>query len=328
MGSFSYHVGQRIKKYRKSRGYTIEQFSAMINKSKATVSKYENGTITIDVETLYDVARALDIDLKCFIDYQPPVFHAQSVLPKNFYFNQPRADMYYYDGRVRQLVRSLLCFSASGEGIDVMMYVGVDNFREPDRCQHLFTGEMKPYDTITHMVLTNQINEAEKMYICMLNPMHNRTPAVGLLSGIGSTPFFAPIALKTLISKEPLEENDRLLTSIKLDKDDRSGASANGENMDFFRPELIDFAVVFAFIYEGVPNWRSTNARVVLSQQGAPDIEVQIDNPNSNERFCVLASLTGRDGGLEVRREDLFFNSHRAVDAHYHFGFRWVAGHK
>lgn len=115
---------------------------------------------------------------------------------------------------------------------------------------------------------------------------------------------------------------------IKLDKDDRSGASANGENMDFFRPELIDFAVVFAFIYEGVPNWRSTNARVVLSQQGAPDIEVQIDNPNSNERFCVLASLTGRDGGLEVRREDLFFNSHRAVDAHYHFGFRWVAGHK
>ncbi len=222
MGSFSYHVGQRIKKYRKSRGYTIEQFSATINKSKATVSKYENGTITIDVETLYDVARALDIDLKCFIDYQPPVFHAQSVLPKNFYFNQPRAYMYYYDGRVRQLVRSLLCFSpsASGEGIDVMMYVGVDNFREPDRCQHLFTGEMKPYDTITHMVLTNQINEAEKMYICMLNPMHNRTPAVGLLSGIGSTPFFAPIALKTLISKEPLEENDRLLTSIKLDKDD------------------------------------------------------------------------------------------------------------
>ena len=131
MGSFSYHVGQRIKKYRKSRGYTIEQFSAMINKSKATVSKYENGTITIDVETLYDIARALDIDLKCFIDYQPPVFHAQSVLPKNFYFNQPRAYMYYYDGRVRQLVRSLLCFSpaASGDGIDVMLYLGVDDFR-------------------------------------------------------------------------------------------------------------------------------------------------------------------------------------------------------
>ena len=45
MSSFSYFVGQRIKKYRKSRGYTIEQFSAMINKSKATLSKYETAPL-------------------------------------------------------------------------------------------------------------------------------------------------------------------------------------------------------------------------------------------------------------------------------------------
>ena len=222
MSSFCCHVGQRIKKYRKSRGYTIEQFSAMIGKSKATVSKYENGTITIDIDTLYDVSQKLDIDLKCFLDYQPSDLHAETVLPKNFYFNQPRAYMYYFDGRIRQIVRSLLSFSPStaGESVDVMLYMGLEDFAKPDRCQHLFTGEMKAFDTITHMVLNNQINDAEKMYICMLNPMQTRTPAVGLLSGIGSSPFFAPSALKTLISKEPLEENDRLLNSTKLDKDD------------------------------------------------------------------------------------------------------------
>lgn len=222
MSSFSYFVGQRIKKYRKSRGYTIEQFSSMINKSKATLSKYENGAITIDIETLYDIATALKIDLKYFIDYQPPIFHSDSPLPQKSYFNQTLAYMYYYDGRVRQTVRSLLRFSPSlsGDSIEVTLYNDVIAFSNPDRCQHLFVGEIKSYDTITHMVLTNQINEAEKMYICMLNPMQNRMPAIGLLSGIGSTPFFAPIALKTLISKEPLEENDALLKSIKLDKDD------------------------------------------------------------------------------------------------------------
>ena len=130
MGSFSYHVGQRIKKYRKSRGYTIEQFSAMINKSKATLSKYENGTITIDIETLYHIAQALNIDLKCFIDYQPPVFHQEQVLTGNFYFNTPQAYMYYFDGRIHQLVRSLLRFSPAvdGEGIDVILYMGVKSF--------------------------------------------------------------------------------------------------------------------------------------------------------------------------------------------------------
>ena len=142
MSSFSYFVGQRIKKYRKSRGYTIEQFSAMINKSKATLSKYENGAITIDIETLYDIAQALEIDLKCFIDYQPPVFHQDTSLPKNNYFNQSLAYMYYYDGRVRQMVRSLLRFSraADRETIEVTLYLGVASFSEPDRCQHLFTG--------------------------------------------------------------------------------------------------------------------------------------------------------------------------------------------
>ncbi len=222
MGSFSNFVGHRIKKYRKSRGYTIEQFSAMINKSKATLSKYENGAITIDIETLYEISQALDIDLKYFVDYQPPTFRNEPALHKNAYFNQSLAYMYYYDGRIRQMVRSLLRFSPApnGASVEVTLYLGVASFDDPDRCQHLFTGEMKSYDTITHMVLNNQINEAEKMYICMLNPMQNRTPAIGLLSGIGSTPFFAPIALKTLISNEPLEESERLLSSIKLDKDD------------------------------------------------------------------------------------------------------------
>ena len=194
----------------------------MINKSKATLSKYENGAITIDIETLYDISKVLDIDLKYFIDYQPPIFHSESPLPKNNYFNQSLAYMYYYDGRVRQLVRSLLRFSPSisGGSVEVTLYNDVSSFSDPDHCQHLFTGEIKSYDTITHMVLKNQINEAEKMYICMLNPMQNRMPAIGLLSGIGSTPFFAPIALKTLISKEPLEENDLLISAVKLDKDD------------------------------------------------------------------------------------------------------------
>jgi len=222
MSSFSYFVGQRIKKYRRSRGYTIEEFSAIINKSKATLSKYENGAITIDIDTLYDISKALDIELKHFVDYQPPVFHTSKQQPKNAYFNQSLAYMYYYDGRIRHMVRSLLHFNqvSNSDVTEVTLFTGVTSFDDPDRCQHLFVGEMKSYDTITHMVLTNQINAAEKMYICMLNPLQNHVPAVGLLSGIGSTPFFAPIAMKALISKEPLEENEKLLSSIKLDKDD------------------------------------------------------------------------------------------------------------
>ncbi len=115
---------------------------------------------------------------------------------------------------------------------------------------------------------------------------------------------------------------------ILLDRDDRSGSVTGGENMYFKRPELLDFAVVFAYIYEGVANWRSTDAKVVLHQQGAPDIEIHIDNPNSKERFCVLASLEGKNGALNVKREDKFFAGHREVDKYYGFGFKWVTKRK
>lgn len=115
---------------------------------------------------------------------------------------------------------------------------------------------------------------------------------------------------------------------IFLDQDDRTGASQNGENMWFKKPELIDFAIVFAYIYEGVANWKNTDASVVLKQQGSPDIEIHLNDAKSMERFCVIASFQARGEDLEVRREERFFKGHREVDQAYGFGFRWKAGSK
>ena len=64
MKEISIHVGQRIRLYRKMKGLTIETFAGMIQKSKATVSKYENGDISIDIETLFTIAQALEISEK------------------------------------------------------------------------------------------------------------------------------------------------------------------------------------------------------------------------------------------------------------------------
>lgn len=115
---------------------------------------------------------------------------------------------------------------------------------------------------------------------------------------------------------------------IFLDQDDRTGQSMNGENMWLKKPEFIEFAIVFAYIYDGTPNWQDTNAKVVLKQLGEPPIEILIDNPDYTNRFCVIASLTAKENQLEVKREERFFGSHMEVDRAYGFGFRWVTGHK
>ena len=52
MSEFTYHVGQQIRKYRKAGKITLQQLADAIHKSRATVCKYENGEISVDIETL------------------------------------------------------------------------------------------------------------------------------------------------------------------------------------------------------------------------------------------------------------------------------------
>ena len=71
MNEVSKHTGNRIRCFRKTRGMTLQQLADAIHKSRASVSKYENGEIILDIETLYDISEALQVDLNQLIDYQP-----------------------------------------------------------------------------------------------------------------------------------------------------------------------------------------------------------------------------------------------------------------
>ena len=55
------YVGENIKKVRLARGLSLEDVAEKIYKSKSTVSKYEKGTIAIDIATLEDISRVLDV---------------------------------------------------------------------------------------------------------------------------------------------------------------------------------------------------------------------------------------------------------------------------
>ncbi|MBQ8426942.1 MAG: helix-turn-helix domain-containing protein, partial [Clostridia bacterium] len=49
MSEISKHTGSRIRNFRKTRGLTLQQLADLIHKSRASISKYENGEITIDI---------------------------------------------------------------------------------------------------------------------------------------------------------------------------------------------------------------------------------------------------------------------------------------
>ena len=61
--SITREVGSRIRYARKSRGMSMEELAQAIYKTRSAISKYENGQISVDIATLYDIANALNVSI-------------------------------------------------------------------------------------------------------------------------------------------------------------------------------------------------------------------------------------------------------------------------
>ncbi|MFW0797131.1 tellurium resistance protein [Gordonia sp. CPCC 205515] len=118
---------------------------------------------------------------------------------------------------------------------------------------------------------------------------------------------------------------------IYLDGDDRSGAAAGGENMyiDLSQTHRIRRVLIFAYIYEGVPNWAAANGVVTLFPANGPQIEVRLDESDQGAISCAIALLENRGGELVVNREVNYIRgSQSKVDEYYRWGLNWKAGRK
>ncbi len=116
-----------------------------------------------------------------------------------------------------------------------------------------------------------------------------------------------------------------------LDGDDRSGAQSGGENLliDLQHTQLIRRILVFALIYEGVPNWGQADAVVTMYPANGPQIEVRLDEHDPRARLCAIALIQNQGGQLVVNREVRYVHGGQDVlDRTYGWGMDWTPGRK
>ena len=58
------NTGELIKKYRKEKKITQKQLASLIGKAEITIRKYESGALVPPLETLYSIAKVLEIPAK------------------------------------------------------------------------------------------------------------------------------------------------------------------------------------------------------------------------------------------------------------------------
>ena len=122
--------------------------------------------------------------------------------------------------------------------------------------------------------------------------------------------------------------SDRFEPYIMLDKDDRTGADSDGENLTIFRPDLIHTALIFAFIYEGTSDFTRVNGRLTMKDPRGNEITVKLSNPDMRRTFCAITMIENFGGEVKVTKEERYFQGHQDCDEQYGFGFRWAAGNK
>lgn len=213
------HVGDRIRLYRKHKRMSMDDLAGKINKSKATISKYEKGIIAIDIDTLNEIAQALDLSILQLTDFQPKRPQT-TVMPKGI-FNNSALYVYHYDGRINKLTRSFLqlFYDQNTGNNEATLYMDVKSFALFSRCKILYHGHIKTHDAATNLTFTNQANQVEQLMMIALNPFYDEDILFALLSGISGSPI-APCSLKCAISTHTLPEDDALIDSLRISRDE------------------------------------------------------------------------------------------------------------
>jgi len=115
---------------------------------------------------------------------------------------------------------------------------------------------------------------------------------------------------------------------ILLDKDDRSGSSTTGENLRIYKPELIDFVMIFAMIYKGAKDFTTVNGRITVTDQKGNEVYIKLDAPDPKYTFCSVCSFKNTGSALDLKKEELYFSGHPDADKRFGFGFSWKKGSK
>ncbi|MBB1273207.1 TerD family protein [Psychromonas sp. SR45-3] len=117
---------------------------------------------------------------------------------------------------------------------------------------------------------------------------------------------------------------------VELLADDRTGKSVDGEWLHINGDKIQDVKriIIFAFIYEGSPNWEKANAQVTIHVPDMAPIESKLTEKSKSKRFCAIAEIKVTNGNVQVEQLNKLFDGHKDCDQHFGWGFTWTEGRK
>lgn len=212
------HVGMCIRMYRKKRKMTIIDLADRIYKSKATVSKYEQGQIAVDIVTLISIAEVLEVSLEDLTGF------ALEQNPKTGLLKQESTFfMYNLSPNNGALLISVIKVKCQDEGIQKVcssvLYYDVPEAGRWQECDHIYRGTAELSEVITTFTFQNQIWKREHIHILLSTPLKEGKIYQGLILGLSSTSFL-PTMGKIIVTRRPLGSVEEARELLEFSKED------------------------------------------------------------------------------------------------------------
>ncbi len=210
MSGISQYIGSQIKLYRKNKRLTQEELAGRIRKSKATLSKYEGGDIVLDVETLNDIARELEVPVTCLLGgYEPAVRRLPGQNPVTDMF------VYFLDDRGVRVRESYLEITGTDSGLTATMYCDAEG-GDKSRSTLIYVGEIRVTETVISFELVSTKNNLDQIFFTSLRPFLNQGEFVeGLCIGLNFAPI-CPVCFKTVLAYRRCQDEQLLFEMLRV----------------------------------------------------------------------------------------------------------------
>lgn len=227
MENVSVIIGQTIRKCRQNKKLSQAELAERISKSKSTLSKYESGEISVDVETLFEIAEALEVSLSFFseavMQRQEREHFADEIRGIPHFFRRKMAYMYFFDGRNGSVNRSVLTIGAPLEEKSgyyrATLYMNVKSYEEYYFCENSYSGHIEFHQVLTGLYMVHQGTDLEHLQIVIPENFADTDRKWGAFSGVSFRPV-EPAMTKVLFTKEPLKLTPELIQELKFNKAD------------------------------------------------------------------------------------------------------------
>ena len=209
------YVGENIKKIRLARGLSLEDVAEKIYKSKSTISKYEKGTIAIDIATLEDISQVLNV--------HPAQLLMTAAPEKRSPLTQLSLDeiyMFSYDGTEKRIIKSVIERYQTDESnqFTIHLYYDVPSKNQLGDCVSFYQGYSTKYDVLENYTLENTRHPIEQIWLSCISGLSQNSIQVGFLAGLLNATLL-PAVRKVVLSPHVLPDEELMERLVFTKKD-------------------------------------------------------------------------------------------------------------